>query len=158
MSQEVPPISLDDGATSPSYYVYENSLAIIQFQCCWICKGWSVCTLGVDRFYNDASPPEYCASCYQFVNTRVKLKCEMWRQIMEESVLPVEQRTITGESIRANAPGRGGHRRDYLSKLRKDWMYRTTIMNVPENRVYNAECASPFDAACEGRESLRLNK
>ena len=77
---------------------------------------------------------------------------------MEDSLLAPGQRTITTQVMRDNAPGPAGHRKDYFVKLRSDYVHRTRLMNFPQNRVYNAECATPFDPACVGRDSLRLNK
>ena len=108
MSQEDPPITLVAGAASDSYYVYENSLSIIQSQVCWICKGWSVYTLSIDRFKNDQSTHECCLNCYSYITSHVKYKCRMWRTIIEESLLAPGQRTITGQWIRDNPPNRGG--------------------------------------------------
>ena len=77
---------------------------------------------------------------------------------MEESLLVPGQRTITGQSLRDNAGNSRGHRNNYLQKLQSNYMYRTRIMNVPENRIYNGECVTPFENACAGREHLRLTK
>ena len=158
MSQEDPPITVAEGNRSDSYYVYENSLSIIQFQVCWIWKGWTVHTTGIVRFKNDQNPHVCCYNCYTFVYNRVKLKCKMWRKIMEESLLAPGQRTITGQSIRDNVARISGHRDNYVQKLRSDYLHRTRIMNVPENRIYNGECVSPFDVNCVGSASLRLNR
>ena len=158
MSQLDPPITWAAGERSDSYYVYESSLSIIQSQVCWICKGWSVCTTSMLRFKNDQNPYECCLNCYIYFYHHVEKKCKMWRKIMEESLLPLLQRTITGQWIRDNPAGRNGHRNNYLRMLRSDFLDRTKLMNVPENRIYNGECVSPFDPACAGSDSLHLNR
>lgn len=151
MSQQNPPITLQEGRFSPSYYVYENSLSINQFQSCWICKGWACFTLSINRFKNDQNPHEYCWSCYNFVLRRAESKCDLWKHIMEES-LNTSLRKITGDVIRADIQSKN------LRKLQRNWMHRTTIINVPQNRRYNAECDSPFDPMCAGANRLHLNK
>ena len=66
--------------------------------------------------------------------------------------------SVTGATIRADAVSVAPRKKNYAEVLKKEYNYRSYIVNMQVNRGYHGERMSPFDPRCVGVDSLHLVK
>ena len=152
MAQPAAPLPLAEGLLSDDYFVMEDSLAVSLFQVCWLCKAWTVALTSMLRFKGDLNSHEQCVLCDTFMRNRLRKKCDLWKGIMQNNA------SLTGAMIRADAVSVNLHKKDYAETFKKEYMYRSYMVDRLAARTYHGERMSPFDPRCVGVESLHLNK